>query len=690
MKRISLAVWVLFLFLYGLKIYLSYIHFDFDYSFGYLDHQLYWQTLLDFLEGKALYKNIFWEYSLLPILIRIPFFLLFQKSFFATVVINLIILPIIGIILSFYIGKQLLGKKALYLYGVVLLFLGTNSNYSSIRYLVPELGLLLVIIGMEKNDKKKTLIGSVIIGISLLSSIEYAIASQIGLMMYFFSVLIIRRKGINKQWLQLFAVEGLIVTGFLIYLISNNAFQNFMRFHSEYLRTFYSEGPCREFFPRMDSLNKLNGNPIEMLSRLNYYFVPFFILATGIWLLFRKNIRFKTGFMVLIVYSLLVSYRTITSPCYYSYGMTFPILILSYLIFQSSISRWTRTIFVVIALWFIFTSTQFNLFTLVSEGSDKSIKHGEKELLPVAEIYLSKNFTKEYKAITSYIQAHTRPEEYIYTHRVGPYNQLAQRKSPVSVASSSVYEAAPFLVDLTLSELKQNPPSYVVINTYNGDSYSNQIRNIRYDVHIFGDKIIFEGDKTVVEDYISQNYMIDKVFNIAWILKRRASPIKLTPYYVPLNKPVQWSFGAKQLEQNIYPSDSLLEYQVTGKNPVIYFFAPEIKESEHLEVPIQINLGGIKPVSKFVISSVFITNTRQVIDSNDNIITSDWSNQWIYIPRPQLLAPGVEIVGVAMYVSDNLGFLPWGSPVSVKLNAPRLFIKNPQIGTTIKGYNRSH
>lgn len=687
-KKIHLAAWGVLLFLYGLKIFLSYKNFDFDFSFGYLDHQLYWQTLLDFLEGKALYKNVFWEYSLLPILIRIPFFLILQKSFFANIFINLVIIPIIGIALSFYTGRQLLRGKALFLFGLLLLFMGTNTNYSSIRYLIPELGLLLVMIGMEKNDKKKTLIGSIIMGISLLTSVEYAVASHIGLLVYFFSVLIRRKNGIKKEWLHLLLIEVLVGSVFLIYLISNHAFQNFIRFHMEYLNTFYSEGPCREFFPRFNIFNKLKASPLETLSTLNYYFVPFFLFVTGVWLFFKKKIRFKMVLMVLVVYSLLVSYRTVTSPCYYNYGMMFPMLILSYIIFQAPVSRLIRGIFIGVAVWFVLSSNQFNLITLLSKPP--GITGKQKEFLPGANIYLSKNFTKEYKAITAYIQTHTRPEEYIYTHRVGPYNQLAQRKSPVSVASSSVYEGAPFLVDITLSELKERPPSYVIINTYNGDSYSNAIKNIRYNVHISGDKIIFEGDITPVEDYISQNYKIEKEYSIAWVLKRRDNPIKLIKYSIPLNIPAQWTIASKELEESIYSTDGAYEYRLTEENPTIYLFSPEIKKAEHMEVPIQIRLGAIKPVSKFVISFVAITNTRQAIDLNDNIITSEWSNQWVYIPRRELLPNGVEIVGVAMYISDNFGFLPWGRPDSIKLNTPKLYIRNPQIGITRQGYRRSY
>ncbi len=690
MKKISIASWGILFFLYCLKIFLSYINLDFDSSFGYLDHQLYWQTLLDFLQGKALYKNIFWEYSLLPILIRLPFFILLQKSFFASTFINLVIIPIIGIILSFYIGKQLLGKKALLLFGLLLLFMGTNTNYSSIRYLIPELGFLMLIMGMEKGDEKKTLIGSIVMGISLLTSVEYAVSSQIGLIVYFFSLLIVRKKISKKQWLQLLIIELLVGSAFFIYLLSNNAFQNFMRFHIEYLKSFYSESPCRDTFPRWHELGGIKSRPIETLARWNYYFVPFIMLAMGVWLFFKKDIRFKMLLMILVIYSLLVSYRTLTTPCYYSYGMTYPFLILSYLIFQTQVSRRVRRILIGIAIWFILTSTQFNLITLISQQPWRTIHYEEKEFLPVANIFLSKNLTEEYNAIAKYIQAHTHPEEYVYTHRVGPYNQLAKRKSPVSVASSSVYEAAPFLVDLTVSELQQHPPSYVIINTYNGDSYSNSVRNIRANVHRAGDVIIFEGDTTEVENYISRYYMVDKVYNLAWILKRRSTPIKLIQYYIPISEQGHWSIGSEGLERKINATDSLREYRITKRNPTITVLNPEIKHAEHIEIPIQINLGSIKPVSKFNLKFFLITNAGQMIHLNNNAISSDWSNQWIYIPRKELLPKGIEIVGVIMLVSDNEGFFPWGRPYSIKLNLPKLYIKNPQIGPTIRGYKKNY
>lgn len=658
---------------------------DLNFSFGYLDHQLYWQTLLDFSAGKPLYKNIFWEYSLLPILIRLPFFLLLQKTFFASTAINLVILPIIGIILSFYIGKQLLGKKALFLFMFLLLFMGTNTNYSNVRYLIPELGLLMVILGLEKDDKKKTFIGSVLMGISLLTSVEYAIASHLGLILYFCSVLMLRRKKIKKQFLYLLLFEGFIGSAFLIYLLSNNAFHNFISFHTEYLKSFYSEGPCREFFPRLDVFQQLKSKPFETFFHINYYFVPFFIFITGLWLLFKINIRYKLILLVLLVYSLLVSYRIISSPCYYSYGMTFPFLILSYLIFQAQISKSTRGIFIGLALWFILSSNPFDSFRLQSWNNNV-----EKEYLPTAGIFLNKKLTREYKNITAYIQAHTTTEDYIYTHRVGPYNQLAQRKSPVSVASSSVYEAAPFLVDITLSELKKNPPSYVVINTYNGDSYSNSIRNIRANVHISGNNIVFEGDNTPIEDYISQNYKIDKIFNIAWVLKRREVPVQLIPYYVSVPGQAQWSVQTQRLKQKMHSAYGFPEYEVTDKNPVIVLSSPAIKEAEHIEMPVLVDLGAFKPYSKFIVSFFLVTNTGKTIELHDNIITSEWSTAWIYIPRKELFPKGVEIAGVIMLVSENYGFFPFGKPVSIKLGTPRLYIKNPALRVSTSGYKKNY
>ena len=162
-NRLSVVTLILLMLFYLIFLIFRFLNFDFNSQLGYLDLQLYWQGLADLSAGKVIYRDFYWEYGFLYLLIGMPFFILLNKTFFASIFIRVIILPSISIFLSFLLGKELLNKKSLILFLFLLLLYGVNNDFVSLRHLLPEFGLLTVILGTEFNNRKKIKTGSIIL-----------------------------------------------------------------------------------------------------------------------------------------------------------------------------------------------------------------------------------------------------------------------------------------------------------------------------------------------------------------------------------------------------------------------------------------------------------------------------------------------------------------------------------------------
>ena len=89
----------------GVMALLRYWRFDFDQNFGYLDFQLYYQSLHDLVGGKIIYRDFYWEYGILYLGLGLPLFLLLQKSFLSTVLIRIFLFPALGFWVSWLNGR---------------------------------------------------------------------------------------------------------------------------------------------------------------------------------------------------------------------------------------------------------------------------------------------------------------------------------------------------------------------------------------------------------------------------------------------------------------------------------------------------------------------------------------------------------------------------------------------------------
>ena len=663
------------IFLYLTNLLFHYFYFDFDKSFGYLDYQLFWQNLSNLAAGKIIYRDFFWEYGILYLAIGLPFFLLLKKTFLASVLIRLIILPVIGICLSFLLAKEFLKKTLLLLFFLLLFLYGVNNDFTSLRHLLPELGLVILFVGLKERNQRKTTLGSFLIGLSLASSIEYGIAAIISVAFYFLIVFFRKQlKSVFKQIFRFSSIVALVAAPYFLFLWKAGALKNFITFTIEYARSFYYNSPCRELFPR---LNEISLNLIS-LQRLNLYLVPLILTFLLGWAISKRKTKWFPIITSLLIYSFLIFYRVFSTPCvgYLNYGLTFLFLILIYALSQSKPSSKFRLVVLLIIAWFLiigFSSKANEFLAFYKTRSEVS----ETEILPIAEIKLKRELAHEYQEIVNFVKEKSKNDDYLYVYPNGPYNQLAERKSPVSIASTWYYDLVPSLIEITHHQLSQKKPKLVIINIYNARSLKSALNNVPYNVHSESKNIIFEGLTTSVENFISQNYEIAKKFEIAWVLVEKEQSIPLKKIYSPIEKKIEWQITTQGLSQNPYLTiNSDNNYKVIRNNPLIRISSTSLNEIEFVKIPIKIDLGIKKIFSKFIIYVYARADENKIALLSQQFATSDWQDVWIFFPETE---GSISINSIMISISNNKGFFWWGKPNNIELGELEPFIRNQEL-----------
>lgn len=652
---------VVFVFLNILFLISNYSHFDFDQQLGYLDPQLFWQSLGDFSQGKIIYKDLYWEYGFLYLVIGWLPFVWLGKTFFASVLIRLFLFPLIAISISFLIGRQLLKKWWLLLFLFLLFIYGTANDFTSLRHLLPELGLILLVLGIENNFPKKSLLGSGLLGLSLISSPEYGLAAIAASLVYF-TIFLIRNPnqlGLRKI-LTLITPIVLVAGPYFVFLQINQALSNLLAFYSQYATSFYYNSPCRELFPRLANMTP---------EKASLYLVPLLLIALAAWSVIKKRL----ALLPLLLYSLLIYSRILSTPCatYLNYGLTFLFLIVVLIISEPDSSRRLKVATGLIVGWFLIIGSA----SLLKILPNKLETDNGKRFLPIAGVELKSEVAKEYQEILEFIEKNSQESDYLYVYPNGPYNQLARRRSPVSISSSWYYDLVPSLVQVTIGQLRQREPKLVVINTSNAWSLKSALNQVPYNLYSDNDNLIFEGITTPVEDFISQNYKIAKKFKLAWVLEKRESPLETKKLYLPLAENPQFKITTQNLSQSATAGKKdILAFELTSKNPAIQIDSNAFKNADLVKISLKVDLGFAKPVSKYVIN-VLATKGGQYYVLNRQLATSDWQEIWVFLSKDKT-ENGTEVI---IAVSDNQGFVWWGKPKSIRLGLPAVLIRNPNL-----------
>ena len=651
---------------------LRYFKFDYNYNFGYLDHQLYWEALHRLLDGQVLYKDFYWEYGPLYLIYSLPIFVLLNKTFSAYIFVRFIIIPITGVVVAYFLGKELLKGRYLALF-LLISVMYSALNFTSIRHIIAELGLVITLLGLYTDDKKKIIKGTTILGISLTAGIEYALISSIVLTLFIIWLIYHKGKGTNYKNIAISYIGYVIGSAvFFGYLFLNEALGNYVNFFKEFSTSFFYLSPCRLGFPK---LNTQTFSSIVEFRRLNLFVLPLINATIFIYLYLKERKKeLIPVFMVFLVYSGIGYFRTSVNPCLITvpYSSTLLLLVVVYLLKYFKDSKWKGLIYLVI-FWLMLTAAPKGPVDFVRIIMRKDTT--EKEYLNGADIYLDKEKVEIIVSVVDYIKEVTNEGDYVYVYPYGPYNQLTNTKSPVNVAISTHFELAPFLVPKVIENLEINKPEYIVVNRINAWSYLAAMYIIPQSMSEHEGAPVFVADLTDVEKYISMNYTIDKKFDQVWVLKRRIFPIEYTPPYI--KKDV--SVTAIKLN-NFENTAGLLEDQklyITGPNPEVVLGLESLEDVDLVKFPNKVNLGLFKYTSQYTLQAFLFSASGQLLNTRADIMSMNWQKLWMEVRNDKRLKDGALIV---LRLSDNRGiFSLGGAPRSIELKYPEFYQLNPII-----------
>lgn len=568
-----------------------------------------------------------------------------------------------------------------------------NNDHNAIRHLIPELGLLIAVIGVEKNVKKKIYIGSFILGLSLLSSIEYAFAANLTFVIYLIFKTVFNKLGQNKlkEFLRPLFWPVLFFAGYGLFLFATGTIKTFIQLHLEDVKTFYYSSPCTDIFPRLADFGQIfkhgySNNPFfslfHFLSQLNYYGVFIILFILSLSLFYLRKTKYFFFLLPLVIYSYIIQFRTLNTPCHVYYGVTFILFIPCFLLFKNTpeISKKIKYILIGILLWLILSSGYQGRIKFILEN------HLVKKLFSyninkseISGVLLNKNLVSQYKEVTEYIQKNTGKNDSIFVFPNGPYTLLTMRKSTVNFSTSWYYETDKYLVEPNLDRLMHHPPKLVIINIHNSHSMKSSLNGIAYGVYDSQGRVIIDGLNTDIENFIMSNYHIVKKNKVAWILEFSDNH-DLQKRYVKIPSNNIQVILSKKLHQRVNPLDrQKAEFDVDEGAPTLALASDQFNETNLVIIPMKISLGLIKPISKFVLRVYLTTEPKAAYLVKTQFIAGEWQDIWVYIPRHK---KDIKIKSIQLQVSPNLGFLPWGKPDRWELELPKSYILNPNISVT--------
>ncbi|MFA6518920.1 MAG: hypothetical protein WCV93_04725 [Candidatus Shapirobacteria bacterium] len=642
-------------------IVISYLNFDYSQTFGYMDPQSFWQNTNELVKGKILYRDFFSEYGIFGLIIRAPIHLIFNGTFQSSIINNYLFLPLFSLFISLIIGLIFFSGFRLALFLLFLAIFQTNITYDSFRHLLPELGLVLSLLGLYQNSSKKIILGNSFLAISLISSPEYALISNLVVFIYFLV------KSVKK--ITFFLPQFIIGSLWLVYLVLTKTLANYFSFFIQYVRSFYNNSPSRDTFPR---LAEYIGNNRLDIDRLNYYLLPLALLLLVVIIFKHRQIKYKELFVLVIIYSLLACFRTVNTPQYLYYGVTLPILIFIHFLFDPQTKVFHRFILSFILIWFFLTQSNKVYSQYYLNGFQKIISqpNTQTKLLPLIGAPLATDIATGYTEVVDYIKSNTATNDKILVYPNGPYCQLSDRQNAFPYHSNWLFSLTPGLQSYAMEYLQSNSPKLVVINTYNATDILTHLNNRPYAIYSQSGQIIFNNLLTPLKIYIQDNYKIAQKFKLAWVLVKRDKPIVSQNYFKSLGIIENFiyidAYGLKRFNAN--------KFMVTKNRPIIGLDIDRKKygdESLLIKIPIKVDLGPIASLSKFKLK-VYGLWQGEINNIQTQFVSLSQQNLWI-----------ADIKGYENYltiqVTDNLGFIPFGRPLSIELGNPEIFIKNPKL-----------
>jgi hypothetical protein len=666
-----------------------------DVNFGHLDTEHHRRALDDFLQLKVPFRDYLYDYGWFFLAIQAPAYLLLGKNYFAYILSAFVYMPVIGVVLSFLIGKIVLKKNYLVLIFLFwLLLFGTNYNYVSVRHLIPELSFTLILLWMIRGRKKPWLAGG-LAGIGLITAAEYGLALNLTLVFLILLTAFSDLVGKSRYLIKFFLAEVLVALPFFIWLKLAGGLKNFVEYNRSFIDHFYFYSPCAaDKFPRfsdVEAMEKVSkwlvfGLPIEFLQKLNFYLVPLVYLLVLAVVFFRlvKTKKVSRDFLVkagLSVYGLLIFFRTLDTPClgYFAYGLVPFFLLVTMLIGQMfrQFKSWkffkNKMMGLLIILtfsWMVLTETTGNLTAWVTKTEPPQAfdLSGEKTHYPAIGWYLDPELKQAYEEATSFIVNNTSREDFIYSYPWGPYDKLANRRSATIFTNRMQADIAgeDFIIKLR-DDLKKNQPKLVAVNiiTNLGIVVFGRERTDypRYYSLKAQDGPVFIKEGNPIEQFILENYQTVFHNQVAVIMAKREQAIQ-ADYQDPVIRQLDIFYQEKIHLERLQLTDQPNQYQVIGDNAIwelILTPAPKAKT-----VAINLKLDGdflTKHLSRYFIQVRTFVQGRKTPLRTRQLAHKDWQTIKVF------LTSKAEIEKVMIKIEENHGFAWWLHPHSLAIKS---------------------
>lgn len=658
-------------------ILIDYIRHNPAIEFSYLDNQIYWESLYRLSLGQVLYKDFFWEYGIYYLLIGMPTYLLFGKTYLAYMITRLIFIPIIAAIMLAVMGKKVLNSKEASIFLTLTVIMG-GLNFANLRHLIPELGVILIVFGYHKNktDKYKNVIyGGMLVGVSFLGSIEYAIAAVFSLTGYLlFNILKKNNFKPDKLLLKSFLPGLSIVAIYFGYLTFNGALEQMFLYFSQSGESFYTVSPCSEYFPRFWEVTQGRISLIKYINLLKYYFIPAFLITYSFYLIFTKNRKLEHTF-ALVLFSLLSYVRPIVTPCdpYLSYGIPL-ILLTSFYLYSNSTGKLKK-----VTLFFIFYILVFTLPPYLNRYLSP-IKKEITVYSDIAKVRLKPEDTQSLKQSVNYINANHQNKT-VFTYPHGPFLQTAKLKPGLSTTSTLYYQLVPSVKEKIIKEIEAYPPDIVIINGINAHDYLSSFNNLVYNIVQTENNIHFIGYTSEIEEFIMKNYMLDKKFNKVWILTRDDSSRESNDLLVE-SKIASFEISTSGLNEKELLDKSKVYLPINEESELLFKFdREELVDAKYIKIPIHVEfpIERLKYLFKFGLQyQVGTVNKGYRIPGG--FLDGNPKNIYILLISSLFDNTEQEEIYVKITVSKNIGFINWPKyPKRITIQPPSKILLNKDI-----------
>ena len=519
--------------------------------FGYADYMHQWRILDDFVNLRMPFVDYIHRasYGLFYMLIQSPPYLILGRTFFAILSIRHIYLPIIGVILSFVIARNVLGRhRSIILFLFFCLLFGSNYIYESPRHLMAELSLSFLILYFIRLNTKHLLLSGLVAGLSIMTSFEYGLVVNLSVVLTILTSVFFDYRKIPRLIVNFAVGEAIILAPYFSWLFSKGVLSAYLNTTLTSISKFHYLSPASgASFPRLSDISKLPGLSFEtvipFLQRLNMYLFFVFFALTGVVLLIRllRNSAFRKNDMVklaLVVYGLGVFSRTMDTPAvgYFVYGLVPFFLLLAIVVDEFTNKKGVLMpvkigCIGIIFSWLIITQNTGIVQGLFDKKNHPTIANEvEKAFYGPAGLPIEKKYADYFSQTTDYIKSMTNENDLVYVYPWGIFNITSGRRS----ASMDPLPGADYgEKEKIVQELEKNTPKFVIVSLVNNGSVAHFGKS-RGDVARYisikdADGPVFAGEGNPIDEYILENY--EPVTNnvAAIVMSRRSEPIRLEP-----------------------------------------------------------------------------------------------------------------------------------------------------------------